>query len=459
MKSIETLSKIYSEHIWLEFTESDLQQAEATTKNYSNQTGRNYAKIACLCGNLLVKYIQDLGLSANFTAPGEIAWEVVNGTAILAVIGHNASVELQKRLVLIPSDAIDIEDFGVPQEWVDIPSWAADYYLPVQVDFTEKYLHIWGFVSRRSLKAKGEYDAISRTYYVEQDTVIASLDLLWVALDYLDEKGEVALLTSLSEDDAKVLIEQLSQPSLYSPRLEVKFEQWGALLDQQVWLEKLYQRRMERVQPQLVRLEKWFDGVVEAGWQTMEDWLNAKTLTPARFKKVRGIGLDTLEKIKRAIAQLYSSHQVALPANLKPESALVHLMQTTEDDTTCWQAAEYLWAIDPHHPDAAIRRVMDLGIQLMGYPVALMVAVLPKPNSRIGVLLRAYPTGSHNKLPPGLQLLGVNEYGASIPGLEAVARNEPQDDYISLYFSADEGDRFGVRLTLANATITEYFIV
>lgn len=451
MKSIEILSKIYSEHLWLEFLNNDLQQVEAATKNYSNQTGRNHA-IARLCVNLLVKYIRDLGLSANLAPRSEIAWEVVNGTAI----------ELDaKRLVLIPSDAVDTEDFAVPQEWVDIPSWAADYYLPVQVDFTEKYIHIWGFVSRRSVKAKGEYDAISRTYYVEQDSIIANLDLLWVALDYLDEKGEVALLTSLSEDDAKVLIEQLSQPSLYSPRLEVKFEQWGALLDQQVWLEELYQRRMERVQPQLVRLLRWFDGVVEAGWQTMEDWLNAKTLTPAfRSKKVRGIRLDTQELVKQAIAQLYSSqNQVALPANLKPESALVHLMQTTEDDTTCWQAAEYLWAIAPHHPDAAMRRVMDLGIQLMGYPVALMVAVLPKPDHRIGVLLRAYPTGSQNKLPPGLQLLGVNENGASIPELEAVARNEPQDDYISLYFSADEGDRFGVRLVLADASITEYFIV
>lgn len=450
MKSIEILSKIYSEHLWLEFTESDLQQAEATTRNYSNQTGRNYAKIARLCGNLLVKYIQDLGLSAKFAPPGEIAWEVVNGTAI----------ELQKRLVLIPSDAIDIEGFGVPQEWVDIPSWAADYYLPVQVDFTEKYIHIWGFVSRRSLKAKGEYDAIARTYYLEQDSVIASLDLLWVALDYLDEKPEVASLSSLSEDDAKALIEQLSQPSSYSPRLEVKFEQWGALLERLVWLEELYQRRMERVQPQLVRLLRWFDGVVEAGWQTMEDWLNAKSLTPAfRSKKVRGIRLDTQELVKQAIAQLYSSRQVALPTNPKPESALVHLMQTTEDDTTCWQAAEYLWAIDPHHPNAAIRRIMDLGIQLMGCPVALMVAVLRKPDHRIGVLLRAYPTGSHNKLPPGLQLLGVNENGASIPGLEAVARNEPLDEYISLYFSADEGDRFGVKLVLADANITEYFIV
>ena len=149
----------------------------------------------------------------------------------------------------------------------------------------------------------------------------------------------------MSNNDAKALIEQLSQPSLYSPRLEVKFEQWGALLDRQVWLQKLYQRRMERVQPQLVRLGRWFDGVVEAGWQTIEEELNAK-ITPAfRSKKVRGIRLNTQELVKRAIAQLYSSQNQVVPANLEPETALVYLMQTTDDDTTCWQAAEYLWAI------------------------------------------------------------------------------------------------------------------
>ncbi|PSO81051.1 MAG: hypothetical protein BRC41_15925 [Cyanobacteria bacterium QH_9_48_43] len=46
-------------------------------------------------------------------------WEVVNGTAI-ALSGV--------RLVLIPSEAADLSELRVPQEWVDIPSWGGDYY-------------------------------------------------------------------------------------------------------------------------------------------------------------------------------------------------------------------------------------------------------------------------------------------------------------------------------------------
>jgi len=119
---------------------------------------------------------------------------------------------------------------------------------------------------------------------------------------------------------------------------------------------------------------------------------------------------------------------------------------------------------------------MDLGVKLMEHPIALMVAVLRKLDGQVAVLLRAYPmrdslqdsyavsapgyaNASRTKLPPGLRLMGLYENGAPIPGLEAVARSEPQDDYISLYFSADVGDRFSVRLTLENTSITEQFVV
>jgi len=255
------------------------------------------------------------------------------------------------------------------------------------------------------------------------------------------------------------LIEELSKPSLYSPRLNITFEKWGALLNDSYWLQKLYERRLPSVSQAIYTLSRWLDGVVELGWQTFEELFTSESLAPAfRAKQVRGIQLETAEKVRRAVRQLYNSQsEVAFPPDMEERDALVHLLQNTPNESIRWKAAEYL----------AIRRVMDLGVQLMGHPIALMVAVLGKLDGQFGVLLRAYPMcdfvtyrfNSPLKLPPGLRLIGLNENGTPIPGLEAVARSEPQDDYISLYFSADFGDRFSVRLILEDISITEQFVV
>jgi hypothetical protein len=457
--TLQTLSSLYSEHLWLELSESDLEEAKFASQGYSNETGRNSAYLNFLCLNCFLNWLQkNLNLEVSPSAfPNhqllQKLWEFVSG------FGINWG---RKRLVLIPSDAIDMADFAVPQEWVDIPSLAADYYLPIRVDLEERYLHVWGFVSRKTLKAKADYDPIYRVYYLERDWLVPNLEIMELASNFcLDEKGDVMPLPKLSETEAKNLIEELSKPSPYSPRLKASFEKWGALLNESHWLQNLYERRVQSLSPTISALSRWLDGFVEAGWQTFEELFNTTTLAPAfRVKRVRGIELETPEKARLAVKQLYNSQsEVSLPPNIEERDALVHLIQNTPDESLRWKAAEYLWAISPNYPGSAIRRVMDLGVKLMGYPIALMVAVLQKLDGKIAVLLRAYPMHNHTKLPPGLRLIGLDENGAAIPGLEAVARSEPQDDYISLYFSAYVGERFSVRLALEDTSITEQFVV
>ncbi len=480
--TIQSLSYMYSEHLWLKLSDSDLEKAKPVYQNYSNETGRNFAYLNSLCLNAFLKWMQDnLGLETSQNVFSDKVlpqlWEFVNGCGIN--LGS-------KRLVLIPSDAIDIADFAVPQEWVDIPTWVADYYLPIRVDVEEKYLHIWGFVSRHTLKSKADYDPVYRLYNVERDWVIPNLEILELASNLCpDEKGEVTTLPKLAETEAEDLIEKLSKPSLYSPRLKTTFEKWGALLNESHWLEKLYEQRVQPISPAIWSLSRWLDGVREAGWQTFEELFPPQTLAPAfRGKRVRGIELETPENVRRAVRQLYNiQSEVAFPSNIEERDALVYLLQNTSDESIRWKAAEYLWAIAPNYPDSAIRRLMDLGVQLLGHPIALMVAVLRKLDGKVAVLLRAYPRCNSlqdsnsfreryssssalpypntacTKLPPGLRLIGLDENGNPIPSLEAVARSEPQDDYISLYFSADVGDRFSVRLTLENSSITEQFVV
>ncbi|GET37029.1 DUF1822 family protein [Microseira wollei] len=447
-----SLSNIYSEHLCLELSDSDLELARPNPKNYSNDTGRNYAFFNLLCLNKFLHWCEEnLGLE---TPPSvfpnrevlPMLWEFFTGSGI-NLYG--------KRLVLIPTDTVDMEDFAVPQEWVDIPNLAADYYLPVQVDIENRSVHFWGFVSRRTLKAKADYDPIYRLYYVEGDWVIPNLEMLEGASNLCDEKGQVAPLATLSNQEAENLIAELSKRSPYSPRLNKKFQKWVALLNESRWLQQLYKRRVTPV----FNLNIWLDGIVEAGWQTFDEWFNAK-IPAFRAKQVKGIELDSPEKIKRAVKQFRNSQSdVNFPADIEDREALVHLLQYTRDETVRWKAAEYLWAIDPNYTYPAIRRVMDLGVQLMGNPIALMIAVLRKVDGRIAVLLRAYPMENQTKLPPDLRLIALDENGAPIPRLEAVARREPLDDYIALYFTADVGDRFSVRLTLEDTSITEQFVV
>jgi hypothetical protein len=467
--TIESLSYLYSEHAWLKLSDSDLEQAKPVSQDYSNETGRNHAYLNSLCLNVFWKWMQEnLGLETALSVfPNEKVlpkiWEFVNGCGI-----NFAS----KRLVLIPSDAIDIAAFAIPKEWVDIPDLIADYYLPVRVNLEEKYIHFWGFVPRRILTAKADYDPVYRLYYLERDLVIPNLEILELASNLCpDEKGEVTVLPKLSETEAEDLIEELSKPSPYSPRLKAKFEKWGALLNESHWLQKLYERRVQPVtfSSTLWVLNRWLDGFVEARWQTFEELFNTKTLAPAfRAKRVRGIELETPEKVRRAVRQLYNSQsEVAFPSDIEELDALVHLLYNTSDESLRWKAAEYLWTIAPNYQGSAIRMVMDLGVQLMGHPIALMVAVLRKLDGKVAVLLRAYAMcdslryrfASRIQLPPGLRLIGLDEKGAPIPGLEAVARSEPQDDYISLYFSAHMGEYFSVRLTLESVSVTEQFVV
>ncbi len=58
-------------------------------------------------------------------SPDSDTWQFVNGS-VLELNG--------KRIVLLPSKAIDRSELVIPQEWVDIPAWAGDYFMAVQID-------------------------------------------------------------------------------------------------------------------------------------------------------------------------------------------------------------------------------------------------------------------------------------------------------------------------------------
>ena len=238
--NFEDLSLTFPDRLWLKIS-SKLSQP-FSEQDFSNELSYDNAVINQICLDAFLTWAKT-NLDPNLTLspwPSVEAlpryWEFVNGTAI--ALGNS-------RLVLIPSDASDTMDMSIPQEWVDIPQWCADYYVAVQVNQAEGWLQFWGYTSHQTLKAQADYSSIYRNYHLHRDFWITDLDLLWVAhaLNF-QEKQILPSLPELSDATTALLMDQLSQPLPYSPRLEIEFEQWSRILSEPNLQEQLYQRRL-----------------------------------------------------------------------------------------------------------------------------------------------------------------------------------------------------------------------
>jgi hypothetical protein len=93
-------------------------------------------------------------------------WEIVNGTALILKSGM-ASL----KVVLVPTIAIGLDELRVPQEWIDIPAWVADYYIAMQIDPEMGMIELVGYSSHQELKTIGIYDPIDRTYALGIDDI------------------------------------------------------------------------------------------------------------------------------------------------------------------------------------------------------------------------------------------------------------------------------------------------
>ena len=155
-----------------------------------------------------------------------------------------------------------------------------------------------------------------------------------------------------------------------------------------------------------VNLSEWLVNVFETGWQTVETLLNPGEMNFAFRFRSAGI-----------------------------------CMEPDEVD----------------HRVAGIRRakLIDLGMQIAGYAVALIVELTPESAHRRNILLQVHPTGNQIYLPQLLQLTVIDESGAIF--LEAQARSA--DNYIQLQFSGRPGEHFSVKVALGDASIIEDFVI
>lgn len=154
-----------------------------------------------------------------------------------------------------------------------------------------------------------------------------------------------------------------------------------------------------------VNLRQWFEDVFQSGWQTVE---------------------SLLHPVENNLAFSF-------------------------------RKAEELSKNDVDRPENFVRRakLIDLGMQLAGHSVALVMELRPTSEQKTEILVQVHPTGGEIFVPPSLQLIVLDESGAVF--LEAKARRA--DNYIQLQFSGTLGERFSVKVSLGDVGITENFTI
>jgi hypothetical protein len=268
MADILTLTN--SKHLWLEIPEPTIAKSWQQTQTFGSPSTRWQAYLNQLVVLTLLPWLREENDTAKVSSKN--AWELVNGTAIETD---------EFRLVLVPTMAMDLDELRVPQEWLDIPSWAADYYLAVEVNPDEAYIRVYGYTTHLKLKNEGIYDPLDRTYSLPAENTTADLNVLWLSRQLCPAeilKSSIAALPAPAVTQANNLVDRLGNPSLVLPRLEVPFTTWGALLENDSWRSALIDRRQGRQSKQW-SVADWLEtGIVEAakqiGWKGLRPQTN-----------------------------------------------------------------------------------------------------------------------------------------------------------------------------------------
>jgi Protein of unknown function (DUF1822) len=475
---ISKLIDTYPEHGWIDLTEFP---------EYSIDDDTTPADLNLQCKAIIKEWLQEsMGLpskedSPYSGSPERLVSQLVNGFCL----------KIKKsKVIFIPSEQIDISSFEVAQEWVDLPEWMGDYYVPIQVDVDAQHLHLWGMITHQELKQVEEPDDKKFRYYnVDADRTIDNLEVLWTSCELAPEprsKNIPMLMFCAGHGVAKQLIDRVkSETESNFERLVLAFEQWGAILNDPGYLNQYLQPEavLVTVSPKqaiTTFLGGWLDETAAKmyqDWKTLEEYISPRQpaivfrdSSPALKSRlapnhVRGVALDTPERIDRQVKRLYTGQNpefsiVELPTHIQePAELLAYLSQHTSDDNLRWRALECLWTIEPNHQLAKYRRFKDLETFTQGRSLNLMIAVTKRNEKQLSILARVYPIDRQSTLPPNLQLLLLDENDNLATEQPIISQTYPLDDYIDVNFYADSDYPFSISIKLDDIIYTESFII
>ncbi len=403
----EQVNPAYYQKLQLESIDlepEDFQQANLFSSKFNNEARQWQAYLKILGLFALKRWLSDRHLTLD---------NQIESLATHLIISYEPISNLQVggfKVCLLTNESIVNEGIEIPIEMIDSPDFATHLYIVIQVLVEEEEAVIIGFIRHDKFKNQSLQKK---------------------------ERGNYKLSFSELNPDSSHLI--LNLKYLSPAAIEI---------------------------PEREKLTTWLKRILTESWQPVEEIIGnrkpimqmasslektTEKLSPKAVKKFLKQFQMTQKQRGKIQPDLFQSELSDTEVN----KALVQILQTTEDEETRWQVAELLWEIDPSHPATGVRRAIDLGMQLAGVPVALMIAILPKPNQRFAVLSRVYPLQDQSFLPANLKLIGLDEMGESLFEIRARER----DDYIQFKFTADPGDRFSLQVNLNSASVTKHFII
>jgi Protein of unknown function (DUF1822) len=314
---------------------------------------------------------------------------------------NGSGLELNaKRIVLLPSKSIDNSELVIPQEWVDLPAWAGDYFLAMQIDADAETVHCWGYTTHQLMKAKARFDPRDRTYNLDAYDLIADVSGLW-AIQQLNPAEvtqlEIAPLASVAATQAENLLQRLATAP--NPRLELPFALWGALVSDPDWRQRLVELRQgetpERTNLTTTanQLSDWLQNVFAAGWQAVEAFWSEDAELAVAFRQA-----TTATPIVRRVKALSLADRVLL----------------------------------------------------------LLVSVEAEADERVGIQVQLRSSDRTEILPPGLTLSLLASDDEVVRSITARDR----DNAIQLpRFRSDSGTGFKLQVQLGNTIFAESFLV
>lgn len=121
-----------------------------------------------------------------------------------------------------------------------------------------------------------------------------------------------------------------------------------------------------------------------------------------------------------------------------------------------FRSADYPREREPDSGENGTKRgkAIDLGLP-REKSAFLFVEIVPEGQRKMRVQLQVYPAIGEIHLPANLQLILLDELGKAI----ANTHSRESDNYIQLQFRGLPGERFGVRVALGDASVTEEFAI